>query len=121
MTVQTVNETVVLHLPADGAPIGSGQDALDLVGEAWASGAELVAVPASRLTPAFFDLRSGHAGEFVQKLVNYRMRLAVLGDISAYVAASEALGAFVAESNRGAHVWFLDGPEDLAGRLAMVV
>lgn len=83
------------------------------------SGAELVAIPASRLAPSFFELRSGHAGEFVQKLVNYRMRLAVLGDISAHVAVSDALGAFVTESNRAAHVWFLDGPDDLAQRLAM--
>ncbi|KAE8763751.1 DUF4180 domain-containing protein [Georgenia thermotolerans] len=118
MTVQTVNGTVVLHLPVEGAPIATGQDALDLLGDAWGSGAELVAVPASRLAASFFDLRSGHAGEFVQKLVNYRMRLAVLGDISAQVAASDALGAFVVESNRGAHVWFLDGPDELARRLA---
>lgn len=119
MSVQTVNGTVILYLPPEGAPIASGQDALDVVGEAWASGAELVAVPASRFAPSFFDLRSGHAGEFVQKLVNYRMRLVVLGDISAHVAASDALGAFVTESNRGAHVWFLDGPDDLARRLAL--
>ena len=118
MPVETVNDTVVLHLPETGSPIASGQDALDLIGEAWAVQAEVVAVPAGRLAPAFFDLRSGLAGEFVQKLVNYRLRLAILGDISAHVGASDALRDFVRESNRGGHVWFLDGPDDLAQRLA---
>lgn len=117
MPVETVNDTVVLHLPATGSPIAGGQDALEVVGDAWAAQAEVVAVPAGRFAPAFFDLRSGLAGEFVQKLVNYRLRLAVLGDISAHVDASDALRDFVRESNRGGHVWFLDGPEELVRRL----
>jgi hypothetical protein len=118
MRVETVNDTVVLHLTEAGSPIAGGQDALEVIGEAWAVRAEVVAVPAGRFAPAFFDLRSGLAGEFVQKLVNYRLRLAVLGDISECVRASDALRDFVRESNRGGHVWFLDGPEDLARRLA---
>jgi hypothetical protein len=118
MRVETVNDTVVLHLPGAGSPIAGGQDALDVVGEAWAVQAQVVAVPAARFAPAFFDLRSGLAGEFVQKLVNYRLRLAIVGDISAHVRSSDALRDFVRESNRGGHVWFLDGPEDLARRLA---
>lgn len=117
MDVETVAGTVVLHVPADGDPIGSGQDALDLIGDAWASGAEVVAVPAGRLDPAFFDLSSGLAGEFAQKLVNYRLHLAVLGDISAHVEGRDALRDYVRESNRGQHVWFLGDAEALRDRL----
>jgi hypothetical protein len=37
------------------------------------------------LCPEFFDLRTGFAGEFLQKFVNYRVRLAVvLSDPNAY-------------------------------------
>ncbi len=32
MSVESVGGTVVLHLPAEGRPIASEQDALDLVG-----------------------------------------------------------------------------------------
>jgi hypothetical protein len=117
MRVETVHETVVLHLPEEGPRLGTGQDALDVIGEAWAAEAQLVAVPAGRFRPAFFDLRSGLAGEFLQKLVNYHLRLAVLGDISAHVAASDALRDFVRESNRGRHVWFVEDTHGLAGRL----
>jgi Domain of unknown function (DUF4180) len=41
------------------------------------------------------------AGEFAQKFVNYRLRLAIVGDISQHLAGSEALCDFVAETNRG--------------------
>ena len=113
-------DTAVLHLPSHGSPIASGQDALDLIGEAWGVGAECVCVPAGRFDPSFFDLSTGRAGEFVQKFVNYGVRLVVLGDISSYVAASNALRDFVRESNRGAHLWFLASSEELAERLAPV-
>jgi hypothetical protein len=45
------------------------------------------------------------------------MRVAILGDISARVAESSALRDFVLESNRGQHVWFVEGMDDLERRL----
>ncbi len=32
----------------------------------------------------FFDLRTGFAGELLQKLVNYNCKLAIIGDFSTY-------------------------------------
>ena len=43
-----------------------------LIYDEHAQGAGWVAVPVTRLDPAFFDLRTGVAGEFVQKFVVYR-------------------------------------------------
>lgn len=108
----------VLRLDVEGDPISTSDDASDLVGTAWSHRANLVAVPVERLDPGFFDLRSGIAGEITQKFVNYRLRLAVIGDISPHVAASGALRDFVWESNLGEHVWFLESDDDLAMRLA---
>ncbi|WP_142139408.1 DUF4180 domain-containing protein [Acidovorax sp. SLBN-42] len=108
----------VLRLDVDGDPISTPDDASDLVGTAWSHRATMIAVPVERLDPTFFDLRSGMAGEITQKFVNYRLRLAVIGDISEHVAASNALRDFVWESNLGEHVWFLESDEDLAMRLA---
>jgi len=53
----------------------------------------------------------------IQKFVNYRIGLAVVGDISAHIAASHALRDFVHESNQGAHLWFVDSLEALETRL----
>lgn len=107
----------VLHLEVEGEPISTPDDASDLVGTAWSHNANLIAVPAERLDPKFFDLRSGIAGEITQKFVNYRLRLAVLGDISEQVEASDALRDFVWESNLGEHIWFVADEEALADKL----
>lgn len=108
----------VLHLDDEGEPISTPDDASDLVGTAWSHQANLIAVPAGRLDPEFFNLRSGIAGEITQKLVNYRLRLAVVGDISVQVAKSNALRDFVWESNIGEHVWFVDDEAALNEKLA---
>ena len=90
----------------------------DLLAEAISSDAALVAIPAERLSSDFFRLGSKKAGHFIQKFTNYRLRLAILGDISAQTAASEPLAAFVRESNRGNAVWFLRDNDELSARLA---
>ena len=45
------------------------------------------------------------------------MRVAILGDISRYVAESSALRDFVRETNPGDSVWFLSTPEELEEKL----
>ena len=74
-------------------------------------------VPVARLAPEFFVLTSGVAGAVVQKFVNYRVRLAVVGDVSGFVAESTALRDFVREANRGRQTWFVADEAELAGRL----
>ena len=72
----------------------------------------------SRVCPAVsFRRASGVAGEFLQNLVNHRLRLAVIGDLSALLEGSEALRDFVRESNRGSHAWFLADEAELERRL----
>ena len=107
----------VLVCGDQGAPIASTQDALDVIGAAF-SRADVVAVPVGRFDERFFALRTGLAGEVMQKFANYRMRLAVVGDISAQVAASTALRDLVYESNRGDRIWFVADLAELDTRLA---
>lgn len=115
--LQEMGATRVLVWPSEGSLIASEQDGADLVGESLSARARLVAVPVTRLTPAFLDLRSGLAGAVLQKFVNYRIRLAIVGDISAAVARSPALADFVRESNRGSHIWFVEDLASLQRRL----
>ena len=104
----------VLHVEGDGAPISTAND---VIGDAWSEEATLIAIPVERLDPAFFDLSSLVAGEFLQKIVNYRLRVAILGDIGEFTARSGALRDFVWESNRGTQVWFLTDEAELLARL----
>ncbi|HZB34217.1 MAG TPA: DUF4180 domain-containing protein [Streptosporangiaceae bacterium] len=107
----------VLDCAPDGAQLRGTGDVLDVIGNAIGHGAELVLLPVQRLTDDFFTLRTGLAGEIVQKFANYRIRLAVVGDISPHVAKSSALSAFVSESSRGGQLWFVPTKDDLAERL----
>jgi len=107
----------VLVCDGTAAPIASGQDALDLIAASFGQQIEVVAVPAGRLDERFWSLSTGLAGEVMQKFVNYRMRLAIVGDITAHVAASTALRDLVRESNRGNHVWFVADLSELDDRI----
>jgi hypothetical protein len=102
--VQTIAGQPVLLATAQGASLSHAGDALS---EAFSVSARVVVIPATRLDPEFFRLASGMAGEMLQKFVNYGIRPVILGDISAHLAASNALRDFVRESNRGTSVWFL--------------
>jgi hypothetical protein len=108
----------IAYVSSDGELISSGGDALALIYEPGSADATWIAVPVSRLDAAFFDLSSGIAGEIVQKFVNYRSRLAVIGDISPQLEASSALSDFVRESNRGDRIWFVNDRAELEARLA---
>ncbi|MGO4409187.1 MULTISPECIES: DUF4180 domain-containing protein [unclassified Brevundimonas] len=103
---------------SDGPRLEGEADALDLMGRLWGLEADWVAVPTSLLAEDFLRLRTGVLGAVVQKFVNYRLKLAVVGDIAAPAAASEALRDFVREANAGDHVWFVADLAELEQRLA---
>jgi hypothetical protein len=114
--LQKRHRVQVLMCDPAGPTVATVQDALDLIGEAMFS-AEIVAIPANRLDEQFFTLSTRFAGEVMQKFVNYRLRLAVVGDISRYLETSAALRALVHESNTADHVWFVPDIDALDARL----
>ncbi|WP_049575736.1 DUF4180 domain-containing protein [Streptomyces sp. SBT349] len=116
-TLTTIHDVPVFLCPSEGELIAGEREALDLIGNASYQGAQWVVIPVERLDEAFFRLRTRVAGEIVQKFVNYRMGLVVLGDISRHTAASSALRDFVRECNRGRQTWFLADVEELGERL----
>ena len=103
---------------SDGPRLEGEADALDLMGRLWGQEADWVAVPTTLLAEDFLHLRTGVLGAVVQKFVNYRLRLAVIGDIADRTAASDALRDFVGEANAGDHVWFVADLAALEHRLA---
>jgi hypothetical protein len=103
----------------EGASLADDRNLSGLIGDLYSAGPHVVAIPLGRLGPDFLRLSTGVAGAVMQKLVNYRFRVAVLGDISAAVAASGPLGDFVRESNRGSSVWFVRDLAELEARLSV--
>lgn len=118
MTTQIINGITVYFVSHEGTHLSAEQDALDLLGEIYGTQAEMLVVPTERFAPDFFDLSTRQAGHFFQKLQNYQMRLAILGDISQHLAASKALRDFVGETNRVGHHIFASDQAALAAGLA---
>ncbi|NIG55438.1 DUF4180 domain-containing protein [Chitinophaga sp. Cy-1792] len=96
----------VAELQGTGVLISNTEDALDLLGNLYYQDVERVILHEDNITPAFFDLSTGIAGEILQKYTNYKMRLAIVGDFSKY--PGQAFRDFIFESNKGKQVNFLD-------------
>lgn len=107
----------VLTYAEDELTLRGEQDAVDLIGLAFSEEAGVVVVPADRVAPEFYTLSSRIAGDVVRKFQSYRVRLVVLGDISAHLEASGAFRAFVHEINRGKDIWFLTDDTELSAKL----
>jgi Domain of unknown function (DUF4180) len=119
MTASSYNlhGTQILALSPDGKKVRTDRDAVELIGEAYEHAARLIVIPVERFEDAFFELRTRVAGEILGKFATYRMRVAIVGDISRHVEESSALRAFVIECNRGSQIWFLANADELAVRL----
>jgi hypothetical protein len=118
MTVREISGVRVYEVAADGPPLGSSRDATDVIGDTYGLDVDVIAVPVGRLHPDFLVLRTRMAGEFLQKMQTYGLRSAIVGDISAAVAGSNALRDFVYESNRVGQVLFAADEADLVRLLA---
>lgn len=68
-------QSIVIASEAD-IVIHSVNDFLDAIGACF--GAAGLLLTEQDLAPAFFDLKSGLAGELLQKFVNYRLRVAIV-------------------------------------------
>lgn len=93
------------------AEIATAGDALDLLGNvSYAHSCQDIVVEKALLSEDFFELRTGLAGEILQKFSNYSARLAIAGDFSGY--DSKSLRDFMRESNRGNRVFFVSTMEE---------
>jgi hypothetical protein len=108
----------IVEVIAGGPPIATSRQASDLLSEAFSNSAEAILIPEAALAPAFFALKTGLAGEILQKFANYGRRVAIFGDISRYLAESEALRTFVRGADHGGQVFFVADRE--AGVAALV-
>jgi len=107
----------VVELAVDGGPLRNDRDAVDVIAAASARHPEIIVIPAERLADDFFRLRTGVAGQVIQKFLTYRLRIVVVGDISKHLQEGSALRDFIYECNSGSHVWFVSGLEELGQRL----
>ncbi len=109
----TFNGKDIIAMRDEGVVINNAQDFLELI----------MNLPSDRIVfykenfdESFFDLRSGLAGEILQKVSNYSRQLGIVGDYSRY--ASRSLNDFMFESNKGNSVLFVDSLDEALRRLS---
>ncbi|WP_084397702.1 DUF4180 domain-containing protein [Henriciella aquimarina] len=118
MKTELLSGIPVAFADQDGPALKQEADAMTLMGDMYATGADWIAIPVERLHPEMVDLRTRQFGLFLQKFMNYHVRVAILGDIEALAASSKPMADFIRESNRGKHVLFISDQDALAAKLS---
>ena len=121
MNIRTVlkNGTTIALIESEELLITDVQSALDLMATVrYEADADGIALKKEMLDERFFILSSRLAGDILQKFVNYRMKLAIIGDFSAYT--SKPLRDFIYESNSGSHVFFVQTEEEAIEKLSRI-
>ena len=109
-----INGQTIAEFKAAGVVLSTAQEFLQMMMDAGVDG---IIVHQENIDPEFFDLQSGLAGEMLQKVANYRLRLAIVGDFSIY--DSKSLKAFSLESNRANRIVFVGTVEEGMKKLAV--
>lgn len=104
------NNSTIAEIISDELLIQSAEDGLNILMDLYYQGFDKIIIHAHNMTPLFFDLKNGLAGEILQKFSNYRVHLAIVGDFSKYT--SKSITDFMYESNKGKQVNFVDSKEN---------
>lgn len=111
-TIHNIADLQIAEITTTDLTIGNAQLFLEIIMNL---PVDRIVIRKENLDESFFDLRTGLAGEILQKVVNYRMRLAIVGDYSTYT--SKSLKDFIYESNKSSAVVFVSTIDEALERL----
>ena len=114
--IHEIKDVRIAEVISDEVIIANEQDGLDLLGNLYYQGFDCIIIYEKNITPQFFDLKTGMAGEILQKFSNYRVRLAIVGDFNEY--KSKSITDFIFESNRRGQINFAGSKSEALGRLS---
>jgi hypothetical protein len=95
----------IAEITQESGLINSIDEMLDILANSWHNGCHGIILHEENLTRDFFDLKTGVAGEILQKYSNYRTKLAIIGDFSEI--RSKSLRDFIRESNNRGTINFV--------------
>lgn len=110
------NQVKIAEVSAKEQLISNPEDGLQLLADLYYQDVDRIIIYEKNISPDFFDLKTGIAGEILQKFSNYRVRLAIVGDFSSYTRKS--IKDFIYESNNGKQVNFLPSLEEALEKLS---
>ncbi len=117
-TIHKAGDIRIAEVMAPEILINTPEEALQLIVDLYyQEGINKIIIHENNIIPAFFDLKTGIAGEILQKFSNYKAQLVIIGDFTKYPGKS--LKDFIYESNKGQLVNFLDSLELAVERLGI--
>lgn len=116
INITRINGRAIAEVVSDTIIIFETEDALDIMASASYMGSGSIILYEKNINPEFFDLKSGLAGDILQKFSTYGVSLAIIGDFTTY--SSKSLNDFIRESNRYGHVNFTATYEEAIKALA---
>ncbi|OXB00664.1 DUF4180 domain-containing protein [Flavobacterium pectinovorum] len=106
----TINNTKIAEVIAENIIIKSIEDGSQLVADIYYQDFDGIILYEKNITPLFFDLKTGIAGEILQKFSNFRIRLAIIGEFEKY--ESKSVKDFIFESNKNRQINFVNTLEE---------
>jgi hypothetical protein len=110
-----LGDMTIAEVVSENLVLGSADQGLDLLGTLYFSGFDRVILHEKDITPDFFELKNGMAGEVLQKFSNYRVKLAIIGSFEDYKGRS--INDFIIESNKFGHISFVKSREEALEKL----
>ena len=112
MKIETlnVNGVIVSEVVSDKIVVSEAQNALDIMVNCTYAGSNSIIMYKENIIPDFFDLKTGIAGDILQRFSTYNVKLFIIGDFSNI--ASKSLRDFIFESNKYKRINFVKTKED---------
>lgn len=105
-----IEEKKWAEIISDKLLIAHAEDGADLMANMYYQGFDGLILNAKNFSDDFFNLKTGLAGEILQKFSNHQMRLIIIGDFKEH--KSQSLNAFILESNKGKLVNFVQSIDE---------
>ncbi|XLP24549.1 DUF4180 domain-containing protein [Bacillus toyonensis] len=103
VVIDGINIAVIRN---DKVLISDVQSALDTMATVqYEVDAKHIIINKSLISEDFFDLKTRLAGDILQKFINYKVKIAIVGDFSTYT--SKSLKDFIYECNKGNDIFYL--------------
>lgn len=95
----------IAEVISDEILIKNAEDGLQIMIDLYYQDFDKIILHEKNIASDFFDLKTGIAGELLQKFSNYKVRLVIVGDFSKH--ESKSIRDFIYESNKGRQINFL--------------
>ena len=106
----------IAEVIAEEILVSNAEEGLQLLVDLYYQDFDKIIIREKNITPDFFDLKTGLAGDILQKFSNYRVQLVIIGEFSRYPGNS--IKDFIYESNKGRQINFLTSLEQAIEKLS---